>query len=468
MPACDRRRLRRTRAFLGLGLGFGLVAAGVAAAPSGASAVEPARAAAAAPASLPGIDVVQVEGLIDPPNASLVRHSIASAEHRHSTLLIFQLDSGGAVDVDMAALTARVAAARVPVAVWIGPSGATARGGAALLAESAAVLSISPGSHLGPATPADLGRPGEPIAPVFGTWLDATVPAARRSAVRRLEAGLRVNAKDALSVHAVDRVDNVLGDLVVGLDNTTVLTEAGPKLLSTAEVVGVGNGRRRRPNQDVRFAKLGIGDQVLHTLDSPWVAYMLFVAGLALVVFEFYTASIGLAGLTGAVALVGGLTGFSHLPVQWWAVGLLMLGILGFTIDVQAGGLGPWTAIGGLALVAGSITLYGGSSRLDPAWWSIVLVVGTVAVFMLGGMTAMIRSRFATPTVGRQGLLGEMGTAEVDVAPDGVVRLRDARWRARTNRATPIHAGDAVRVVSIDGLVLEVEPETGGAREIHT
>jgi len=44
-----------------------------------------------------------------------------------------------------------------------------------------------------------------------------------------------------------------------------------------------------------------------------------------------------------------------------------------------------------------------------------------------------------------------MGTAEVDVAPDGVVRLREARWRARTNRATPIHAGDPIRVVAIDG-----------------
>ena len=100
-----------------------------------------------------------------------------------------------------------------------------------------------------------------------------------------------------------------------------------------------------------------------------------------------------------------------------------MLGILGFTIDVQAGGLGPWTAIGGITLVAGSITLYGGSSRLDPTWWSIAIVCVTVTVFMLGGMTAMIRSRFATPTVGREGLVGEMGTAEVDVAPDGVVKL---------------------------------------------
>ncbi len=464
MGVCDRRGLFFVRTFLGLGL----VATAVVAVPLGARAAQPRRVAAAAPASLPGIDVVQVEGLIDPPNASLVRNSIARAERRHSTLLVFQLDSGGSVDVDMAALTARVAKARVPIAVWIGPSGSTARGGAALFAESAAIVSITPGSHIGPASPARLDHPGAPIARSLDTWLAGTVPEARRAATRRLVAGERLNAADATRTHAADRLDNVLGDLVVGLDNTTVQTAAGPRHLSTAEVVGVGKDRRRRPNQDVRFAKLGLGDQLLHTLASPWVAYLLFVAGLALVVFEFYTASIGLAGLTGALALVGGLTGFSYLPVQWWAVGLLMLGIFGLTVDVQAGGLGPWTAIGGTALVAGSVTLYGGSSRLDPAWWSILLVCATTAIFMLGGMTAMIRSRFATPTVGRQGLLGEMGTAEVDVDPDGVVRLRDARWRARTNRATPIRAGDPVRVVSIDGLVLEVEPETGGAREIHT
>jgi membrane-bound serine protease (ClpP class) len=423
---------------------------------------------AATPASLPGIDVVQVQGLVDPPNASLIRGSIDRAERRHSTLLVFQLDSSGAVDVDVTALAQRIHDATVPIAVWIGPTGSTARGGAAVLAESAAVLSITPGSHIGPATPVRLDRPGEAIAPSVGSWIAANVPSKRQAAAKRLFTGARLNADDAGSSHTVDRIDNVLGDLVVGLDNRTVHTAAGSRRLSTATVVGTGQDRRKQPNQDVRFSKLGLGDQALHTLGSPWVAYMLFVFGLALLVFEFYTASIGLAGLTGAIALVGGLTGFSHLPVEWWAVGLLMLGIFGFTVDVQAGTLGVWTGIGAVALVAGSLTLYGGSSRLDPTWWSIAIVCVLVAVFMIGGMTAMIRSRFATPTVGREGLVGEMGTAEVAVDPDGVVRLRGARWRARTNRATPIPAGDPIRVVSIDGLVLEVEPETGGAKEIHT
>ena len=84
---------------------------------------------------------------------------------------------------------------------------------------------------------------------------------------------------------------------------------------------------------------------------------------------------------------------------------------------------------------------------------------------MLGAMPVAVRSRFSTPTVGREGLIGRMGEAAVDVAPDGVVLIDGARWRARTNRATPVRVGEAVRVVEVDGLVLEVEPEAGGARD---
>jgi membrane-bound serine protease (ClpP class) len=153
------------------------------------------------------------------------------------------------------------------------------------------------------------------------------------------------------------------------------------------------------------------------------------------------------------------------LPVAPWAIGLLAFGMFGLAIDLQAGGLGPWTFIGGASLIAGSIWLYDGATALDPAWWILALVCGSTLLFVLSGMTAMVRSRFSTPTIGREELIGEMGVAEVGVDPDGVVRVRDALWRARTNRATPIAAGDAVRVVAVEGVLLEVEPESGGARD---
>ena len=67
------------------------------------------------------------------------------------------------------------------------------------------------------------------------------------------------------------------------------------------------------------------------------------------------------------------------------------LAVFGFAVDVQAGGLGVWTFIGGGSLVAGSLTLYGGDARLNPPWWVLAIVIVGTALFMLGAMTAVVR-----------------------------------------------------------------------------
>jgi membrane-bound serine protease (ClpP class) len=393
-----------------------------------------------------GIIVVQVNGLIDPANAALIRSSLREAVTDRASALVFQLDGSGGVDVDSEALADAVRESPVPVTVWVGPSGGGARGASALLALAAAYTSVAPGAHIGPLVPVDFDNP---------------VHRGEASAVR----DRRLSAKDALDAGVVDGNEPTLFQFIVGLDGRVLHTADGDVRMSTKKTVGVGANRQVQANQVVSFRKLNLQQQLAHTLTVPWVAYFLFVAGLSLILFEFFTAGIGIAGGVGALALIGGCFGFSHLPVAPWAIGLLMLGIFGLAVDLQAGGLGPWTFIGGGALVAGSIWLYDGAPALDPPWWVLVLVCGATLLFVLSGMTAMVRSRFSTPTIGREELVGEMGTAEVGVDPDGVVRVRDALWRARTNRATPIAAGDTVRVVAVEGLLLEVEPESGGARD---
>jgi membrane-bound serine protease (ClpP class) len=402
-----------------------------------------------------GIVIVQVNGLLDPPNAALIEKSIRDAERAHASLVAFQLSASGAVDVNVGSLVKSVIDASVPVAVWVGPSGGQARGASALLALAASYTSVAPGAHIGPVIPVDFGRPGR-----LSSRDIARLPGSLKGALER-----RFSGTDALRRHLIDGVEPTVGQFIAGLNGKVLSTADGDVRMSTSEIVGVGEKRTVQANQDVRFRKLDLTQQLAHTLGAPWVAYFLFVAGLALMLLEFYTASVGIAGVVGAVSLVGGCFGFSHLPVAPWAVGLLVFGMFGLAIDLQAGGLGPWTFIGGASLIAGSIWLYDGANALDPAWWILVLVCGSTLLFVLSGMTAMVRSRFSTPTIGREELIGEMGVAEVGVDPDGVVRVKDALWRARTNRATPIAAGDAVRVVAVEGVLLEVEPESGGARD---
>jgi membrane-bound serine protease (ClpP class) len=208
------------------------------------------------------------------------------------------------------------------------------------------------------------------------------------------------------------------------------------------------------------FSALPIGDQLLHTVASPAVAYLLFVIGMALIVFELFTAGVGVAGLVGAGCFVLGCYGLAVLPTRPAAVALLVVAMVAFAVDVQTGVPRVWTGVATACLIVGSFLLYDGVSL---SWITLLVALVGIGLFMLAGMPAMVRARFSTPTIGRGWMVGEEGEAVAEVAPDGVVRVRGALWRARTNRATPIDAGEPVRVVEVDGLLLEVEPTVGAA-----
>jgi membrane-bound serine protease (ClpP class) len=204
--------------------------------------------------------------------------------------------------------------------------------------------------------------------------------------------------------------------------------------------------------------------RILHSVASPNVAFAMLLIALAMAVFEFYTAGVGVAAGTAAVFGALAAYGLGVLPTRPLSVALLFLAVLGLAIDVQAGAPRVWTGVGIVAFVLGALRLYAG---LSVSLWVVIVMGLLVVLFMVSGMPAMVRTRFSTPTIGRNAMIGGLGVALSGVDPDGTVEVNGAPWRARTNRATPIGSGDRIRVVAIDGLVLEVEPETGGAREAH-
>jgi membrane-bound serine protease (ClpP class) len=241
-----------------------------------------------------------------------------------------------------------------------------------------------------------------------------------------------------------------IGDLIVDLPGVV-----------TREVVIEGE-TRLEPVTTVRFSQLPLFESLLHAVASPAVAYLLLTVGMALLIFELFTAGVGVAGGIAAGSLVLGCYGLAWLPVRWWALALLVVSMVAFTIDVQTGVPRVWTGIGMALYIVGSLWLYDGVSM---SWITLTVAIIGVALTFFSGIPSMVRTRFATPTIGREWMVGEMGRAVTDVSPDGVVQVRGAQWRATTNRATPIDQLDPVRVVGIDGLVLEVEPEEGGARD---
>jgi len=216
-----------------------------------------------------------------------------------------------------------------------------------------------------------------------------------------------------------------------------------------------------------RFSKLGLLDQLFHTVASPEVAYLMLLTGLALLIFEFFTAGVGLVGVIGAACTVLACYGLVALPARPWAVALLLVAMFAFAIDVQVGIPRFWTGVAIVLTIVGSLWLFAPveGTSLRPSWLSLVAGVGGTVLAFVAGMPSMTRTRFSTPTIGRDWMIGAEGVAVTAVDPEGVVRVGSAEWRARTNRATAIAANDELRVVAIDGITLEVEPLVGAARD---
>ncbi len=419
-----------------------------------ALALVPSSASAEDAADLAPVDVVEVSGLIDEVNAQAIENAIERSSGNGAQALVLQVNSRGAVvgRERMEEVLSAIAGAPVPVAIWVGPSGSRALGMAAQMLAVADVTAMAPGARMG-RTGTMLEVDGERLT--FGAADDEI----RRGTVGFLEAR-------ELGILRLDTDDTgvpVVRNMLFALDGL----EIDGRVLDTVVEVGGTGTQVTREATTARFFKLDAAPRIVHTVASPPSAYLLVVIGLALVLFEFFTAGIGVAGLVGAVSLVLGATGFGALPMNGWAVALLVVAFLAFAVDVQVGVPRLWTAAGMAMFIVASFSLFRpvDGMTLRPSWITLSVGIGGIALTYVVGMPSMVRTRFATPTIGRENLVGAEGVASGAIDPEGTVVVHGARWRARTNRATPLVDGAAVRVAAIDGITLEVEPLEGAARD---
>lgn len=400
------------------------------------------------------VDVVEVSGLIDEIVADSIEEALVRSAGNGSQAVVLQVNSKGAVigRERMTRLLESIADAKVPVAVWVGPTGSRALGLPAQMLAVADVSAMAPGTRIG-RTGTMLSVKGAQLS--FGA-ADGVLRAGTLGFEDAREQGVLKFSTD-------DRGVPVLRNMLLVLDGV----EARGAVLNTVTDSVDADGQVVREATTARFFKLGFVPRLLHTVSSPASAYLLVTTGLALLLFEFFTAGIGVAGLVGAVSLVLGSLGLGALPISGVGLALMLLAMLAFAVDVQVGIPRFWTGVGMILYIVSSFTLFQPADGLTmrPSWITLSTGIIGVALTFVVGMPSMVRTRFGTPTIGRESLVGATGTAVGDISPDGIAMVSGAQWRARTNRATPLTDQAQLRVTGIDGVTLEVEPLEGGARD---
>jgi membrane-bound serine protease (ClpP class) len=420
---------------------------------------------AAAPPGVPTVARCSLDGMVDAGSGAYLVDCVRRAEAAGHAALLVRLDTPGGSLESTRDIVRAFLASRVPVLVWVGPSGARAGSAGVFITLASNLAAMAPGTNIGAAHPV-IGLSGRDPQQAGGEELARKVvndtaafaesiarQRGRNSewAAKAVRESISVPADRAVELHVVEQVAPSEEAFLAWADGRSVETAEGPKRLSTrkAQVVELSPSPSQR---------------LLHGLAQPAIVYMLFlVAALGLVV-ELTHPGVSAPGIIGVVALVLALLASSALPVRAGAIALLMLGIgmLIAELFVTSGLLG---AAGALLLVLGGVLLV---DRFDPNWLvepsarafvPLRLVLPTALV--VAGFSVFLAFRSAQTRrlpqrAGDAGLLGEQGSALGPVSSEGgEVFVHGERWRAVSPR--PISRGAPVVVRRVEGLTLHVD-----------
>lgn len=406
------------------------------------------------------VDVVDIDGAIDPPVADYLAARLAAAKRDGVHALILQIDTPGGLDVSMRSIVQDILDSPVPVVAWVSPRGAHAASAGTFIMAASHLSFMAPATNLGAATPVNLS--GETVSTKATNdavaLLEELLSERDRDttwAADAVEDAVSIGASEAEQRGVVEGIATSLDDLLQQLDGQTVATSTASSTLETwdedTDLISV----------TLRFQQLNVWQRLLHTVTDPEIAFFLLLLGMFGLIFELYNPGIGLAGVLGAGSLLLGFYALSVLPTNWAGVGFIVTAIAFMLIDVQAAGLGVFT-IGGIAsLILGGVLLYSGAPEgfsLSPV--TIGAAVFLTMVFFISVITAALRVRLRRPVTGEDALVGLIGEARTDIAPEGTVFTKGMLWRARTMEMG-IAAGERVKIMASEGLVLLVEPLHG-------
>jgi len=405
------------------------------------------------------VDAIRANGVVNPVMARYIDRAISAAESDGAQALIIQLDTPGGLDTSMREIMQRMLAARVPVVVYVAPSGARAASAGLFITITGHVAAMAPSTNIGSAHPVSIGSDGQtaPMDPVMTDKVvnDAvaliTGVASQRGrnaqwAEKAVRESVNVTASEALDLKVVDLVADDMDDLLEKLDGRQVSLAAGTVTLHTQGAV-------------VSWLQMSFVEELLNIISDPNLAYILFIIGLNGLIYELASPGSIIPGVVGAISLILAFFALGTLPINLAGVALIVLAFLLFAVDIFAPTHGALTLGGVLALVLGSMMLINSSEpSLAVSPWLIGAVAVFTGSFFLFVVHAVVRSHRRRAVTGKEGLVGAVGEAKTRLEPQGYVYVQGELWSAISENGF-IEPGTKVRVIGMQDLTLLVMVE---------
>jgi membrane-bound serine protease (ClpP class) len=392
---------------------------------------------------------IKVDGPIHPITSEYVVKSLERADRDGADLVILTLDTPGGLDVSMRQIIEKVVNAKTPVAAFVGPSGSRSASAGFFIALACDVFAMAPGTNTGAAHPVGISLTGQSMDKTTEEKVvnDAasyirTLAGKRGRNVQMAEDAVRKSLsyteKEALDGGLIDLVAGTEEDLIARLDGRTLRRFDGSE--RTLALLG-------KPVVDLPMT---FRQRFLLTIANPDLAYILLMIGLLGLYFEFSHPGAILPGVLGGISLLLAIFAFQILPINYVGLGLIILAVILFILEVKVQSFGM-LAVGGIAaMVIGSLMLIKAPiAELRPSLRFVLPVALGVSLIVIFLLTLVFRAHARRSFSGREGMIGETGTARTDLSPAGKVFVHGELWEAEAEG--PVRAGEKVKVIEVLG-----------------
>lgn len=411
---------------------------------------------APAPGGAPRALVAEYDGIIHPISAEFIDQLITTADTSGAAVIVLVLRTPGGLLDSTRTMVSRMIAARTPIVVFVGPSGARAASAGFIIALAADVAAMAPGTHIGAAHPVSAtgeSPGGETMAKKAAEDAAAyarTLAAARgRNETLAAEAVISSRAfteREALTASPplIDLVAENVEDLLKQLDGRTIKRFNGST--QTLETSGITIERLEMTRRQ----------KFLSTIAHPQVAALLLTLGMLGLTVELWNPGAILPGVAGGICLLLAFFAYQILPINTTGILLIILGIGLLLLELKVPSFGALGVGGVVALLVGSVMITSEVPGIAVGYEILVpTVLAFAAIFLFLGRLAL-RSQQQRATTGAEGLIGKIGRVVAPITPGepGQITVHGEIWRARSKEA--IAAGEPVEVLALDGLTLHV------------
>lgn len=430
-----------------------------------------------------GVLMLDIKGGIGPATADHVRNGIEQAGREGARALVLRIDTPGGLDAATRDINQEILGSPVPVIAWVAPNGARAASAGTYIVYASHVAAMAPATSLGAATPVSIGGGSPGGGGSLGENGDGDDEAGasqeegaqqggsagERKAVNDSVAYLRSLAnlrgrdaefaeaavRDAATLTAGEALERGVVELVAASVESLLEQADGRQVTIAGETFTLDVA-----GQAVTEVVPGWRVRLLSVLTNPTFAYILLLVGMYGLLLEGYSPGAILPGVVGAICLLLGLYALQVLPVNYAGLALIVLGVILMVVELSSPTFGV-LGIGGLvALVFGSVMLFEEVPGFGVSNWLIAGLGLAIAGSFMFALWLALRARRRPVRGGAEDMPGREAIVARVEGDRAQVRIRGELWRAASSQ--PLREGQRVRVLSRDGLLLQVEPLPDG------